>query len=294
MGPGVAHQPCVPVCTCSPVIVYARSPSGNPAPLVLRGAKEAQKGARWPGGVCATTQALSDTCACIRGLPFAPCVHPHRVPLLLWRLSFDSTPTLLPLRNPLLTHGFSHPPVCPLAAVLSPVAAGLPGVSAGLPPGSSRRRRRLEHPAYTGQYLIPAASCPLLTPFAPSCICLACLLARMRPVLHAHAASSVSSHPRTFVLHYSKHHTLFSVSHFLGLTLFPFSHNHTHSQDVTKVVEGLTPGTKYSFRSRGGYGTAAAVAGLLSGAGSGSSGGAAEGLTWGEFSVESSYVTAGG
>lgn len=60
------------------------------------------------------------------------------------------------------------------------------------------------------------------------------------------------------------------------------------------MVEGLTPGTKYAFRSRGGYGTSATVAALLSGAGSGSSGGAAEGLTWGEFSVESSYATAGG
>lgn len=77
-------------------------------------------------------------------------------------------------------------------------------------------------------------------------------------------------------------------------TLFFCSHAHTNTQDVTKVVEGLTPGTKYTFRSRGGYGTSAAVAALLSGAGSGSSGGAAEGLTWGEFSVESSYVTAGG
>jgi hypothetical protein len=56
-------------------------------------------------------------------------------------------------------------------------------------------------------------------------------------------------------------------------------------------VEGLIAGTKYSFRSRGGYGTQDTVKQLLAGASS--SGGQAEGLTWGEFSVESSYVTSG-
>jgi hypothetical protein len=63
------------------------------------------------------------------------------------------------------------------------------------------------------------------------------------------------------------------------------------TQEIQTVVEGLVAGTKYSFRSRGGYGTQDTVKQLLSGAGS--SGGQAEGLTWGEFSVESSYVTSG-
>lgn len=62
------------------------------------------------------------------------------------------------------------------------------------------------------------------------------------------------------------------------------------TQDVQRMVEALIPGTKYTFRSRGGYGTEESVRQLLSGAGSG---GQAEGISWGEFSVESSYITSG-
>lgn len=64
------------------------------------------------------------------------------------------------------------------------------------------------------------------------------------------------------------------------------------TQGTQETVGGLLPGTKYSFRSRGGYGTQDSVAQAMSGGGS-SSGGQPEGVTWGEFSVESSYVTSG-
>jgi hypothetical protein len=68
------------------------------------------------------------------------------------------------------------------------------------------------------------------------------------------------------------------------------------TQDSQKTVEPLTPGTKYSFRSRGGYGKQDAIAQLMAqeAAGSRDSSGQPEGVTWGEWSVESSYVTTGG
>lgn len=54
------------------------------------------------------------------------------------------------------------------------------------------------------------------------------------------------------------------------------------------------PGTKYAFRARGGYGTSELVEQVLTGAGSSSNGGGlGSGITWGEFSVESSYATSG-
>lgn len=65
------------------------------------------------------------------------------------------------------------------------------------------------------------------------------------------------------------------------------------TSDTQKVVEGLIPGTKYSFRARGGYGTQQVVSQALSGTGSSSGGDPSDVLTWGEFSVESSYVTSG-
>lgn len=65
------------------------------------------------------------------------------------------------------------------------------------------------------------------------------------------------------------------------------------TSDTQKVVEGLIPGTKYSFRARGGYGTQQVVSQALSGSGSSNGGDPSDVLTWGEFSVESSYVTSG-
>ena len=65
------------------------------------------------------------------------------------------------------------------------------------------------------------------------------------------------------------------------------------TRNTQQTVEGLEPGTKYNFRARGGYGEAQAVEQVLSGAGSSSGGGPAPEISWGEYSVESSYVTSG-
>lgn len=64
------------------------------------------------------------------------------------------------------------------------------------------------------------------------------------------------------------------------------------SQQQLIEVPGLLPGTKYVFRARAGYGSAdtvkrAAAAAEVAGDVE------AEGITWGDFSVESSYATSG-
>jgi hypothetical protein len=66
-------------------------------------------------------------------------------------------------------------------------------------------------------------------------------------------------------------------------------------------VPNLQPGTKYVFRARGGYAAADAVqrvAAAAAGAGdddgaAAAAAAAAEGVSWGDFSVESSYATSG-
>jgi hypothetical protein len=80
------------------------------------------------------------------------------------------------------------------------------------------------------------------------------------------------------------------------------------TSSVQHTVGGLAPGTKYSFRSRGGYAPPEVVAQALATgspdatarpAGGGSSGGGSgadkqqTSIKWGDFSVESSYATSG-
>ena len=55
----------------------------------------------------------------------------------------------------------------------------------------------------------------------------------------------------------------------------------TNSKQPVIEVQGLDPGTKYAFRARGGFTNT-------------SEGSSEEAITWGEYSVESSYVTSGG
>jgi hypothetical protein len=70
------------------------------------------------------------------------------------------------------------------------------------------------------------------------------------------------------------------------------------SQQQLVEVTNLQPGTKYVFRARGGYAAPDAVqrAAAASEAAGDNAGGAAaadEGVSWGDFSVESSYATSG-
>jgi hypothetical protein len=71
------------------------------------------------------------------------------------------------------------------------------------------------------------------------------------------------------------------------------------SQQQLVEITNLQPGTKYMFRARGGYAAPDAVqrADAASEAAGDDAGGAAaaadEGVSWGDFSVESSYATSG-
>jgi hypothetical protein len=72
------------------------------------------------------------------------------------------------------------------------------------------------------------------------------------------------------------------------------------SQQQLIEVTDLQPGTKYVFHARGGYAAAdavqrAAAASAAAGddAAAAVAAAAAEGVTWGDFSVESSYATSG-
>jgi hypothetical protein len=72
------------------------------------------------------------------------------------------------------------------------------------------------------------------------------------------------------------------------------------SQQQLVEITNLQPGTKYVFRARGGYAAPDAVlraAAASEAAGNDAAGAAAaaaaEGVSWGDFSVESSYATSG-
>jgi hypothetical protein len=72
------------------------------------------------------------------------------------------------------------------------------------------------------------------------------------------------------------------------------------SQQQLIEVTDLQPGTKYVFRARGGYAAADAVqraadadAAAGDDAAAAVAAAATEGVSWGEFSVESSYATSG-